>query len=64
MDETTLERPPVPDGTETSAREYLLVADKTSEVIRGGTDYNELKKLANTIRRAGGEVTMFKSMEA
>lgn len=64
MDDTTTEAAANADTDESKAREYLLVADKTSEVIRGGTDYNELKKLANTIRRAGGEVTMFKSMEA
>ena len=41
---------------------YLLVTDKTTEIIKCG-DYNELKKLATLIRRAGGEVTIFKSTQ-
>ncbi len=64
MDDTTLERPADPTG-ETAGREYVLIADKTKELVApASTDYNELKKLANAIRRAGGEVTMFKSMDA
>ncbi len=43
--------------------EYLLVSDKDSKVLKSSTDYNEILKLANLIQRAGGEVTLFKSMQ-
>lgn len=42
-------------------REYLLVADKTSKVLLSTLDYYEAKRLANLIRKGGGEVTLFKS---
>lgn len=43
--------------------EYLLVSDKDSKVLKSSTDYNEILKLANLIRRADGEVTIFRSLQ-
>ena len=48
----------------TEPTEYLVVADKTSKVILSTTDYRETVRLANLIRSAGGEVTVFKSLKA
>jgi len=44
-------------------REYILVSDKNSKVLKSSTDYQEIKKLANLIRSAGGEVTIFKEVK-
>lgn len=44
--------------------EYMLVADLTSKVIKTSTNYIEIKKLANLIRRGGGQVTIFRSTKA
>lgn len=44
--------------------EYLVVGDKDSKILKSTTDYHEAKRLANLIRRGGGEVTIFKSTEA
>lgn len=44
--------------------EYLLVTDHTSKVLKSSTDYLEVKKLANFIRRGGGSVTIFRSTKA
>ncbi len=44
--------------------EYLLVSDLTSKVLKSSTNYPEVKKLANLIRRGGGQVTIFKSTKA
>lgn len=41
--------------------EYILVADLTSKVIKSSTDRYEIVKLANAIRNAGGQVTVFRS---
>ena len=41
--------------------EYLLVSDKDSKVLKSSLDWYEVVKLANLIRRGGGEVTIFKS---
>ncbi len=41
--------------------EYLLVTDRDSKVLKSSTDWYEVVKLANLIRRGGGEVTIFKS---
>lgn len=43
--------------------EYLLVTDKDSEVILSTPDRFEAMKIANKIRRAGGEVTIFRATE-
>ena len=48
-------------------KEYLLVADKTSEVIGGFSSHThnnplaEIIKTAQLIRKGGGEVTIFKA---
>lgn len=41
--------------------EYLVVTDKTSKILLSTRDWNEALRLANLIRRGGGEVTIFKS---
>lgn len=43
--------------------EYLVVSDKNSEVILSSEDLGECRKLANKIRKCGGEVTLFKSIK-
>lgn len=43
-------------------REYLLVSDTKSEVLKSSTDLGELRKMAGMIRKAGGQVTVFKAM--
>ena len=43
--------------------EYILVSDKTSEVLKSDSDYMTIKKLAGIIRKAGGEVTIFKAIK-
>lgn len=43
-------------------REYLLVSDTKSEVLKSSTDLNDLRKVAGMIRKAGGQVTVFKAM--
>ncbi len=48
----------------TEPTEYLVVADKNSKAILSTTDYRETVRLANLIRSAGGEVTVFKSLKA
>jgi hypothetical protein len=44
--------------------EYILVTDLTSKVLKSSTDYNTILKQANLIRKAGGQVTIFKSLKA
>jgi len=41
--------------------EYIVVSDTKSEVIHSTTDRFEAEKLANKIRSAGGQVTVFRS---
>lgn len=44
--------------------EYILVADKTSEILSsclGWKNAGEMRKTASIIRKAGGEVTIFKA---
>ena len=41
--------------------EWLLVTDRDSKILKSSPDRYELVRLANTIRRAGGEVTIFRS---
>lgn len=60
--EVTDYRPPPPEYVHVPLpTEYLLVSDRDSKVLRSSTDWYEVVKLANLIRRAGGEVTIFKS---
>jgi len=57
-DVVELPRPPKLGNWDT---EYLLVSDKDSQVLKSSHDYQEVKTLATLIRKAGGEVTVFKS---
>lgn len=43
--------------------EYILVADTTSIILKSSKFCGELIQLATTIREAGGQVTIFKSIE-
>lgn len=54
----------LPPITEELTSEYILVSDKTSEVLLsviGWKNAGEMRKTASIIRKAGGEVTIFKS---
>lgn len=44
-----------------SPKEYIVVADRTSKVLLSTPDYNSAVKYANMMRRAGGEVTIFRA---
>jgi hypothetical protein len=44
-----------------SAKEYILVSDLTSKVLKSSENYQEIKNLATLIRNGGGQVTIFKS---
>ncbi len=44
-----------------SPTEYLIVADKTSKIVLSTTDFAEVRKEVSFIRKAGGEVTVFKA---
>lgn len=47
--------------------EYIIVADRTSKVLKsysGPGAWYEAVRYANEMRRAGGEVTIFKSTKA
>jgi hypothetical protein len=44
--------------------EYLVVSDRDSKILKSTTDYYEAVRLANLIRRGGGEVTIFKATKA
>lgn len=52
------------DSDPTEPTEYLVVSDKNSKVILSTTEYREAVRMANLIRAAGGEVTVFKSLKA
>jgi hypothetical protein len=47
-----------------TSTEYLLVTDKDSKILKSSLDRFELIRLANIIRKGGGEVTIFKSTKA
>lgn len=48
----------------TEPTEYLVVSDTNSKVILSTLEYREAVKMANLIRSAGGDVTVFKSLKA
>ncbi len=51
-------------GEPSPESEYILVSDKTSEVLLsalGWANTGELRKTASIIRKAGGECTIFKA---
>ena len=43
-------------------REYLLVSDTTSEVMKSSTSLNEMREMVELIRKAGGSAAVFKAM--
>ena len=43
--------------------EYIIVTDKTSIVLKSFSTYSQAKSFASVLRQAGGEVTIFKSLE-
>ena len=43
------------------AVEWILVSDVNSKVLKSNENRYEIVKLANTIRSAGGQVTVFRS---
>lgn len=45
-----------------TVREYLLVSDTTSEVMKSSTSLNEMREMVELIRKAGGSATVFKAM--
>jgi hypothetical protein len=47
---------------DTNEYEYLVVADKTSEILLSTTNKAEAVNLVSFIRRGGGEVTVFVSL--
>ncbi len=53
-----------PEFAEKAALEYILVADKNSIVLKSSTDYREIVSLAAFVRKAGGEVTIFRALKA
>lgn len=42
---------------------YILVADKTSQVLATEVDYVAIKRIAALIRKAGGECTIFRAIK-
>lgn len=52
-----------PLATTDTGNEYLLVTDHTSEVVKTGHEYQEIRSLATLIRKAGGQVTVFKAIK-
>ena len=43
---------------------YIIVANKTSEILRSFPDYKEACKFLSLIRRAGADVSLFKELQA
>lgn len=41
--------------------EWIAVSDKNSEVLMSSTDRFQVVKFVNKVRKAGGEVTVFRS---
>lgn len=57
---------PVEDTSEAEVIQYLLVTDTSKEVLKsgeGGEGLSECRKLAGVIRRAKGEVTIYRSLK-
>lgn len=58
--------PPAAEGDQPEQIAYLLVTDTSLEVLKGGVGnegLSECRKLAGVVRRAGGAVTIFKSLK-
>jgi hypothetical protein len=45
-------------------KEYIVVSDTNSKILLSTTNWYEAVKLANKIRHAGGQVTIFKATRA
>lgn len=43
--------------------EYIVVANHTCKILAGYDSFSQAKKFATTVRQAGGNVTIFKSLE-
>ena len=43
--------------------EYIVVTDATSVILLSTTDYQAARRLASQCRKAGGSVTIFKSIK-
>lgn len=54
------ERPYKPEGEV----EYIVVTDKTSNVVKSTTNYLEALRFASQVRKCDGEVTIFKSLKS
>lgn len=61
MDRKTRQDSPVSITSERMTYEYLLVSDTNSRILKPGYDRFEMIKLANIVRKSGGQVTIFKS---
>lgn len=44
-----------------SLTEYLVVSDKNSKIVLSTTDFAQIRQTVSLVRKAGGEVTVFKS---
>lgn len=44
--------------------EYLVVTDRDSKVLMSTVEYPAAVRFANLMRKAGGEVTIFKSLKS
>lgn len=42
---------------------YLIISDVENKIIMQTTDYKDAVRMANLIRSAGGQVTLFKSLK-
>jgi hypothetical protein len=42
--------------------EYIVVSDKDGVIVTSTEDREQAKKMAKIIRKAGGEVTIFRSL--
>lgn len=51
------------EETEKGGIEYLVVSDMKSEVLLSTLNYQEARRLASQIRKAGGSCTIFKSIK-
>ena len=53
----------VPPAAKTKDYEYILVSDTKSEVLYSHDSYMTVKRTAGMIRKAGGQVTIFKAIK-
>ncbi len=58
---------PMMESSDTGAREvteYIIVSDTNSKIILSTNDYKNAVGTMSMIRRAGGQVTLFKSLRS